>query len=161
MAVTALIRIKCHAGKGGQLREALSVPMQLTRENPQCSRIELLGPSDDADDFVLLEDWSSEDEHTKHVERLTELGALNAANAVMADVQAPHYARENAPSTADGTWAAAAAEPFFPRRIVTGIDAASGKSYVVSDGVPPEGKFHELESAAGGILHLWYVPPAG
>ena len=56
MAVTALIRIKCHAGKGGQLREALSVPMQLTRENPQCSRIELLGPSDDADGFVLLED---------------------------------------------------------------------------------------------------------
>ena len=52
MAVTALIRIKCHAGKGGQLREALSrrsaveVVRTAHQVNPDAPNPDDVGPYD-------------------------------------------------------------------------------------------------------------------
>ena len=92
MSVISVIRIHCHSGRGRELQQALAKPMAVTRDNPDCSRIELFSNPDDPDDWVLLVDWSSEAAHHQHVDNLNAEKILDAASAVMADVDSPHYA---------------------------------------------------------------------
>jgi len=91
MSVIAVIRMHCHAGKGGTLEEALAKPIAVTKENPDCPSIELFVSTDSPDELLLIEEWSSEAAHHKHVENLNAEGMLDAANSAMASLENVHY----------------------------------------------------------------------
>ena len=70
MGVLAVIHVQAQPGKGGDLAKALERPMGVTKHNPDCPSIELYTSVADPERLVLIEEWSSEEAHHRHVENL-------------------------------------------------------------------------------------------
>ena len=69
MGVLAVIHVQAQPGKGGDLAKALERPMGVTKHNPDCPSIELYTSVADPERLVLIEEWSSEEAHHRHVEK--------------------------------------------------------------------------------------------
>ena len=92
MSVLAVIHVQAQLGKGAALAKALERPMGITKDNPDCPSIELFTSVEDPDRLVLIEQWSSEEAHQRHVETLIANGDLAAADALYASPpQSIHY----------------------------------------------------------------------
>lgn len=78
MSVTAIIRLRAKAGAEQAFLEHMQRPLQLTRDNPECSYAELFASAADPQAFVLIETWSSIEAHDAHFGALMEAGELEA-----------------------------------------------------------------------------------
>ena len=91
MTVTAIVRIKAKPGGGAALRDAFIAGIPHARADSACDGVDILVNAEDPDHVVLVEKWTSVEEHGRYFEELSKMPEFQATVDLMAGPPDSHH----------------------------------------------------------------------
>lgn len=92
MAVIAMVRLTATPGQRDALLNAMEAAIEATREHPNCHGVEVLGGIEGGDDVLLVERWTSVEDHQEFINGVMDAGGLDGIMRLLAtEIETLHY----------------------------------------------------------------------